>query len=119
MKKIQKTSNKERCLLYLKRYADKDLEGVANLFAHDIVLRDWKIRVVGKQKAVSETKKNFEADESLMLDVLSTYENEQTIATELKIVVNNIEELYVVDVITFNAEGLISSIRAYLGKGDN
>ena len=111
-------SNKTQCLTYLKRYADKDLEGVAALFAEGIVLRDWKIRVVGKEKAIEETQKNFEAAQSLTIDVLSTYENEDTVAAELKIVVNGAEELYVVDVITFDEQGLITSIRAYLGRGD-
>ncbi len=31
-------SNKELCLLYLKKYAEKDLTGVAELFADDISL---------------------------------------------------------------------------------
>ncbi len=116
---MRKTSNKEQCLAYLKSYAEKDLDGVAALFAEHIVLRDWKIRVVGKQKAVEETKKNFEAANSLAIEVLSTYENEHTVAAELKIVVNEVEELYVVDVITFDDDGRIISIRAYLGRGDH
>ena len=78
MKKKRKVSNKEQCRSYLKRYADKDLAGVASLFAEDIILRDWKIRVVGKKKAVEETKKNFEAAQSLAIEVLSTYENKST-----------------------------------------
>ena len=116
---MAKTSNKDQCLLYLKRYAEKDLEGVAALFADDIVLRDWKIRVEGKQRAIQETQKNFETAQSLTIDVLYIYENGDTVAAELRIVVNEVEELYVVDVITFNPEGLITSIRAYLGRGDD
>ncbi|MEO0572394.1 MAG: nuclear transport factor 2 family protein, partial [Bacteroidota bacterium] len=64
---MQNPSNKEQCLSYLKMYANKDLEGVAALFAENIILRDWKIRVVGKQKAIAETKKNFEAAQSLTI----------------------------------------------------
>lgn len=37
-------------------------------------------------------------------------------AAELKIVVDATEELYVVDVITFNAAGNITSIRAYMAE---
>ncbi|MEM1257336.1 MAG: nuclear transport factor 2 family protein [Bacteroidota bacterium] len=118
-KNMRKATNKERCLSYLTMYANKDLDGVTALFADGIILRDWKIRVVGKQKAVEETKKNFEAAQSLTIDVLSTYENTDTVAAELKIVVNKVEALYVVDVITFNEDGLITSIRAYLGRGDD
>lgn len=112
-------SYKYRCLLYLKRYEEKDLNGIEELFAEDIVLRDWKIRVEGKEKALSETRKNFKNAETIEIEVLATYENEDTVAAELKIVVDATEELYVVDVITFNAEGKITSIRAYLGRGDD
>lgn len=88
------------------------------LFEEDIILRDWKIRVVGKQKALQETQKNFDSVDTIKIDVLSTYENENTVAAELKIILNQSEELYVIDVITLNLEGKISSIRAYVGRGD-
>ena len=110
--------NKELCLLYLQRYAQKDLAGVESMFAEDIILRDWKIRVEGKKIALDETRKNFLAADSIEIQVLNTYENENTVAAELKITVDKTEELYVVDVITFNQEGKIVSIRAYKGRGD-
>ena len=91
---------------------------MAEMFAEDIVLRDWKIRVVGKDSAIAETRKNFEAANSIEIEVLSTYENDNTIAAELKITVDQSEELYVVDVITFDNASKIASIRAYLGRGD-
>ena len=89
------------------------------LFAEDIVLRDWKIRVEGKEQAICETRKNFEAVSSIEIEVLSTYENVDTIAAELKITVDQTEELYVVDIITFDSRGKIKSIRAFLGRGDS
>ena len=87
-------------------------------FSEDIVLRDWKIRVVGKKKALEETRKNFESAESIEIEVLATYENQSTVAAELIITVDKTEILHVVDVITFNSTGQIESIRAYLGRGD-
>lgn len=89
------------------------------MFSDNIILRDWKIRVAGKKKAIDETRKNFEAAGSIIIEVLSTFENKNTVAAELKITVDEAEELYVVDVIVFNSEGKIESIRAYLGRGDN
>ena len=114
-----KKSKKEICIHYLEKYAEKDLNSMEELFADDIVLRDWKIRVEGKEKALAETRKNFEAADAIEIEVLSTYESKDTVAAELKITVNTTEELYVVDVITFNSEGKIKSIRAYLGRGDD
>jgi len=113
-----KISNKEICLSYLKKYAEKDLNSIEELFSEDIVLRDWKIRVAGKENALKETRKNFENADSIEIEVLSTYESKDTVAAELKITVDSTEQLYVVDVITINSEGKISSIRAYLGRGD-
>lgn len=55
---------------------------------------------------------------SIKIDVLSIYENESTVTAELKIVIDNKEELYVIDVITINLEGKISSIKAFVGRGD-
>ena len=111
-------SNKDLCLSYLKKYAEKDLEFMEEIFSEDIVLRDWKIQVVGKKKALEETRKNFESAKSIEIEVLATYESQSTVAAELIITVDKTEILYVVDVITFNSEGKIMSIRAYLGRGD-
>lgn len=111
-------SNKELCLYYLRKYAEKDLRAMEKLFAENIILRDWKIRVLGIEKALAETQKNFETAESIVIEVLSTYENIDTVAAELKILVDESEELNVVDVITFNIDGKIKSIRAYKGRGD-
>jgi hypothetical protein len=46
------------------------------------------------------------------------YEAEQAVTGELRVVVNETEVLFVVDVVTFNINGKIKSIRAYLGRGD-
>ena len=111
-------SNLSLCREYLQKYASKDIEGVAVLFSDSIILRDWKIRVEGKQLALEETRKNFDAVSALDIVILETYENKNTVAAELKITIDNSEELFVVDVITFNDDGKITSIRAYLGRGD-
>ena len=111
-------SNLSLCREYLQKYAEKDIEAMTALFSDTIVLRDWKIRVVGKLLALKETQKNFDAVSSLDINILETYENKNTVTAELKITINGSEELFVVDVITFNKEGKIASIRAYLGRGD-
>lgn len=114
-----KVSNKDICLSYLQKYAKKDLVGVSEIFSDDIVLRDWKILVHGKENALLETRKSFESVDSIKIEVLSLYENQETVAAELKITVDTNEELYVVDVITINSNRKIKSIRAYLGRGGN
>ncbi len=111
-------SHTEICLLYLQSYQDKNLTAVAELFADQIVLRDWNLRVVGKQAALDETRKNFAAAQSLHIEVLHTYERTNSVAAELIITVNNTEILHVVDVLDFDAQGKIEAIRAYRGRDD-
>lgn len=117
-KNMVSSVSKKICLRYLKKYEEKDIKGIEEMFSVDIVLRDWKTRGEGKEKALIETLKNFQSVVSIKIDVLSIYENESTVAAELKIVIDNKEELYVIDVITINPEGKISSIKAFIGRGD-
>lgn len=111
-------TKKSVVIAYLQYYESKNLKGIEDLFSEGIVLRDWKIRVEGKRQALVETKKNFDAVDALKIEVLDLYENENTVAAELKIIINNKEELYVVDVITINADAKISSIKAFIGRGN-
>lgn len=111
-------SNKEHLLAYLRHYSHRDLDRVSSMFAEDVTLRDWNISVVGKAAAVAETSRNFESCRSIEIEALGIYEGGDTVAGELRIVVDGVTELYVVDVISFDPDGKIKSIRAYLGRGD-
>lgn len=104
---------------YLAAYAARDLGAVEAMFAEAITLRDWKIRVVGKAAALAETRKNFESVTSLSIDVLAAYECDAGAAAELKIIINGIDTIHVVDVFDVDATGRIAAIRAYLGRGDD
>ncbi|MAZ67076.1 MAG: hypothetical protein CMF25_08190 [Kangiellaceae bacterium] len=109
---------KEKFLTYLEAYAEKNIQKVADCFAEDIRLRDWKISVVGKDAALMETQKNFSAASAIEIEVLSLYESQNGIAGELKITVDCTEILYVVDVLTFDERGQVDSIHAYIGRAD-
>jgi hypothetical protein len=87
------------------------------MFADDITLRDWKILVTGKTAALAETRLNFDAARSIQIQTLRLYEATGSIVGELKIVVDGSIELFVVDVVDFDSEGRIKSIRAFLGRG--
>lgn len=109
-------SNRQLFLDYLGHYAAKRLDRVSAMFADAIELRDWNISVVGKDAAIAETARNFQAS-SIEIQVLGIFESSDTIAGELRIVVDGRIELSVVDVVCFDPDGRISAIRAYLGKG--
>lgn len=103
---------------YLRRYAAKDLDGIAAMCSEDVTLRDWNLSVKGRDAAVAETRKNFESSTSIRIDVLRVLAGENSVAGELRILVDGHIELFVVDVLDFDAEGRITAIRAFLGRGD-
>lgn len=112
-------SNRDRFLAYLRHYSRRDLDPISDMFADNVTLRDWNISVTGKAAAVAETRRNFESSRSIEIRALGIYEGGDTVAGELRIVVDGKIELHVVDVIGFDPDGKIKSIRAYLGRGDD
>ncbi|MGJ8692534.1 MAG: nuclear transport factor 2 family protein [Thalassotalea sp.] len=108
----------DQFVAYLKFYADKNIVKIADMFADDVLLRDWKISVTGKSAAMAETEKNFRSAKTIAIEVLHTYESKTAVTGELRIVVDETEVLYVVDVINFDDNNKIKSIRAYLGRAD-
>ena len=111
-------SLRERFTNYLDAYSRKDIQSVSEMFAADITLRDWKVSVSGKDAATAETAMNFRSAETIEINILATYESDSAVAGELRIIVDDDEVLHVVDVVSFNEKGQISSIRAYLGRAD-
>ena len=103
---------------YLRHYAEKNLEAISAMLAEDVHLRDWNISVHGKAETLRETAKNFTEAETIAITILSMYESSDTVAGELHIVVDGRIDLYVVDVLNFNAQGKVTAIRSYKGRGD-
>ena len=112
-------SNKKRFLAYLDHCARKNLEQISSMFADDVTLRDWNISVSGKQTAVRETARNFESATAIDIQTLSLHESDGSVAGELRRVVDGKITLVVVDVIAFDTNRKIKSMRAYLGRGGN
>jgi ketosteroid isomerase-like protein len=103
---------------FLECYARKDIDGISRMLADDVSLRDWDISVRGRSAVESATRKNFEDAASIEIEVLRVYESPNTVAGELRIVVDEAIELFVVDVIQFHDDGLIGAIRSYKGRAD-
>ena len=109
------------CRRYLQAYAAKDLQTIAALLAPGVVLRDWQLRVVGRDAALAETQRNFDAALGLQIEILRLHATEASAVAELRIAVEGSAqtvELFVVDVLDFDAQGRISAIRAYKGRGE-
>jgi steroid delta-isomerase len=103
---------------YLRHYADKNLSAITAMLAEDVHLRDWNISVYGKAAVLHETARNFAEADSLEMRVLALYQDTSTVVGEVHIVVNGTIELYVVDVVVFDAQGKVKAIRSYKGRGD-
>ena len=84
------------------------------MFAEDVRLTDWDIAESGKDDVVAANKRIFDSVESIIVKPLCIYsDGDDSFAAEILILVNDEEFLEVVDVICFNEEGLIDSIKAY------
>ena len=97
---------------FLALYADKDIETISNMFAENVVLKDWNYEVVGKGAAIQEFQKNFEEAENLSIYIKKILLTEVTAAAEIEVSVNG-TKLEIVDVITFNESGLVTAVKAY------
>jgi ketosteroid isomerase-like protein len=100
---------------FLNAYEAKDLDAIALLMTDEVCLQDWNLEARGKAAVLLETKKNFDQAERLQIEVLDFYEGVGCAAARLRITVNRTIELEVVDTIVVDADGKISSIRAYKG----
>jgi ketosteroid isomerase-like protein len=103
---------------FLACYARKDLAAISRMLAEGVTLRDWDISVQGRADVERATSDNFAAAQSIDIEVLAVYERADAVAGELKILVDGKIELFVVDVIQFDAQGQVAAIRAYKGRAD-
>jgi len=101
---------------YFEIFSAKDLDGLAEMFADDVVLRDWEISALGKEDVLAANQKIFESVTNISVKPLKSCEQGNTVMTEIEIDVNADEsKLLVVDVIDFDGQGKIKSVRAYKG----
>lgn len=103
---------------YLHLYESRDLEAIAELFAEQIQLRDWEPCGGRQGRRPGRDPPQLREAESLRIEILSLFESADGVAGELRILINGRDELYVVDVLRFDAEGRIDQIHAYVGRGD-
>lgn len=100
----------------LDAYQNRNLERTAQMIADDVTLQDWNVSGAGRDFYLSETKKNFDDVSDIKIEIRQLLQNKNSVAAQLKITLNGGEvTLDVVDVFTFNDDGLITSVRAYKG----
>ena len=106
---------KSLCLEYFETFSRKDPDGLEVMFTGDVTLRDWEISATGIDEVLAANKKIFDSVEYIHVMPLHLYQDGNTVAAELSIVVSGAVHLSVVDIITFNDAGKIVSVRAYKG----
>lgn len=98
---------------YLEAYQSKDLETIASLISPDVELIDWNQGGKGNDYFLAETRKNFESQDTIQIEIQRVFELDRTVAFQLRITVDNSEVLEVIDVVTFDSSNLIVKLQAY------
>jgi hypothetical protein len=100
---------------YLAAYARKDLQAIEAMLDEEATLQDWHLVVSGKSEVLRETHKNFKAARNIEIEIEREFASGRDAAAELRIVIDGTVHLDAVDIVRFNAHGLIESIRSYKG----
>ena len=117
----------DKSLEYFEAFNKHDLDELKEMFSEDVSLRDWEICVSGIDEVLNANSKIFDSVDSIFITPIMIYEGidkflmgplgvEGTSITELEILINGKEKLLVTDILEFNGDGKIKSIRAYIGN---
>ena len=105
---------------YFEAFSNKDLDTLEALYASSVYLRDWDGTYVGSYAVLAENKRLFSEVDALVIRPLALHcdLDALTIAAEIEIMISVGDESHcfnVVDVVEFNEQKEIASIRAYKG----
>jgi len=115
---------------YFQAFADKDIEVLSEMFTNDIILIDWNNTFTGKDQVVNEVKGIFTNFKTISLEVTDIFSSlniinadrgettvsipkDDSFACEIVIVFDDLEPLYIMDLIEFDSEGRIKKLTAY------
>jgi hypothetical protein len=110
---MSRASISQVALLYLKSFAEKDIGSLEVLFSDTVSLADWDGHLIGKDNIIDFNKKVFASINSISIDIVKVAVGQNTVMAELRITLNNSTTLNVVDVIEFDDDNKIQSIKAY------
>ena len=109
--------NKQKKIVnrYFNCFNNKDILNLSKLFSQNIRLRDWEIDVKGKNAVINANEKIFNQFPNIKVKIIKLYHIENYIFSIIKIKLNKIKTIEVLDQFQFNKKNLISNIRAFLG----
>lgn len=105
---------KELCNRHFELFSNKDIDKLAELYDANMVLRDWQSFAEGKSAVLTTVRGIFDSVDSILVKPIALYQDGNTVAAELEILVNGTDTMLVTDVITFSGDK-IASVRAYKG----
>ena len=115
---------------YFQAFADKNIEVLTEMFTDDIILIDWNNTFTGKDQVINEVQGIFANFKTIKLEVTDIFSSlniinadrgettvsipkDDSFACEIVIVFDDLEPLYIMDLIEFDNEGRIKKLTAY------
>ena len=105
----------DTALSYFKTFSEKNIDGLREMFDDNVTLRDWDIDKKGIESVLKANLNIFQNVKTINAIPQNIISENNFVFAELKIVVNDSDELKVVDLIEFNKKGKIISIKAFKG----
>ena len=115
---------------YFQAFADKNIEILTEMFTDDIILIDWNNTFTGKDQVVNEVQGIFTNFKTIKLEVTDIFSSlniinadrgettvsipkDDSFACEIVIVFDDLEPLYIMDLIEFDEENRIKKLTSY------
>ena len=109
----------DKALTYFKTFSNKDSEGLRSMFSDTVYLRDWEILANGIDEVVDANQSIFDSVDTIVATPIRVWDflshEDNVVVAELEIVVNDEETLLVTDILEFDDNNKIKSVRAYKG----
>ena len=105
----------ELSIKYFHAFSSADIVSLRTCLSDDVSLRDWSLHASGIESVLKEYANIFNSLSNIVVNVVNLYEIKPTVVVELLITANEIGSIRVVDILSFDDNGKISSIRAYKG----
>ena len=106
---------KDAAISYFKTFSEKNINGLREMFDDNVTLRDWDIDTQGIESVLKANLNIFQNVKTINAIPQNIISGNNFVFAELKIIVNDVDELKVVDLIEFNKKGKIISIKAFKG----
>lgn len=100
---------------YFSAFSKKDLNKLKQFFSRNISLRDWETLALGRDEVCQANKIFFDTVATIDVDLINIFVDGYNLIGDLIITIDSKETIKVVDIIEFDQDLKIISIKAYKG----